>query len=154
MVDKAFRRGIHFTKTPLDCKSKDLDYKLLEGDYKKAIMSQRSAQSTINKLAIVLKSLRNGGQDLQGGGFISPRHQWTINLMTWTTDYCRNTTKSGHKSKYQLTAQSINWPRAWKHSGMVDRTFRREIHFTQTPMDYKYDDLDYRLLQEHYQKRS
>jgi hypothetical protein len=83
---------------------------------------------------------------------ISPRHQWTTNLMTWTTDYCRNTTKSGHKSKYQLTAPSINCPRAWKHSGMVDRTFRRGIHFTQTPLDYKYDDLDYRLLQEHYKK--
>jgi hypothetical protein len=35
---------------------------------------------------------------------------------------------------------------------MVDRTFRRGIHFTQTPPDYKSDDLDYRLLQEHYKK--
>jgi hypothetical protein len=74
--------------------------------------------------------------------------------MTWTTDYCRNTAKSGQKSKDQLKAPSIKWLWTWKHSGMVDGTFRRGIHFTQTPMDYKSDDLDYRLLQEHYQKRS
>jgi hypothetical protein len=35
---------------------------------------------------------------------------------------------------------------------MVDGTFRREINLTQTPLDYKSDDLDYRLLQEHYKK--
>jgi hypothetical protein len=72
--------------------------------------------------------------------------------MTWTIDYCRNTTKSGHKSKHQLTAPSINWLWTWKYSGMVDGTFRREINLTQTPLDYKSDDLDYRLLQEHYKK--
>jgi len=69
-------------------------------------------------------------------------------------DYCRKTTKSGQNPKYQLTAPSINWPWTWKHSWMVVRTFRREIYFIQTPLDYKSDDLEYSLLQEGYQKQS
>jgi hypothetical protein len=35
---------------------------------------------------------------------------------------------------------------------MVVRTFRRQIDFTQTPLDYRSNDLDYRLLQEDYKK--
>jgi hypothetical protein len=72
--------------------------------------------------------------------------------MTWTTDYCRNTAKSGQKSKDQLKAPSIKWLWTWKHSGMVDRTFRRGIHFTQTPLHCKSKDLDYKLLEGDYKK--
>jgi len=68
--------------------------------------------------------------------------------MTWTTDYCRKTAKKRSGAKDQPTAPSIKWPWAWKHSGMVDRTFRRQFDFTQTPLDYRSNDLDYRLLQE------
>jgi hypothetical protein len=46
-----------------------------------------------------------------------------------------------NKKAVMLKAPSINWPRTWKHPGMVDMTFRMEIHFTQTPLDYKSDDL-------------
>jgi hypothetical protein len=88
MVDRAFKREIHFTQTPLDFKSYDLDYSLLQEHYK----------------------------------------------------------KSGHKLKDQLTAPSIKWSLTWKHLGMVDRTSRREIHFTQTPLDFKSNDLEYSLL--------
>jgi hypothetical protein len=72
--------------------------------------------------------------------------------MTWNTVYCRKATKSSQESKHQLTAPSKKWAWAWKHSGMVDRAFKREIHFTQTPLDFKSYDLDYSLLQEHYKK--
>jgi hypothetical protein len=39
-----------------------------------------------------------------GGKFISPRHHWTTNLMTWTADYCRNTTKK--RSEVKKSAHS------------------------------------------------
>jgi hypothetical protein len=65
MVDRTFRRQFDFTQTPLDYRSKDLDYRLLQEDCKKAVRGQRSAHSTINKMAMGLKTLRNGGQDLQ-----------------------------------------------------------------------------------------
>jgi hypothetical protein len=89
--------------------------------------------------------------------FISPRQHWTANPMIWTTGiyfiYKKSWCSSGQAySKISSPAPSINWLWAWEHSGMVDRTFRRGIHFTQTPLDYKSDDLDYRLLQEHYKK--
>jgi hypothetical protein len=75
--------------------------------------------------------------------FISLKHHWTSE---------GTLQKSGQKPKDQLRAPSIKWPWTWKCSGMVDRTSRREIHFTQTPLDYKSSDLEYRLLQEHYKK--
>jgi hypothetical protein len=68
------QRGIHFTQTPLNYKSKDLEYSSLT---KKAVMSQRSAQSTINKLAKDLEAPRNGRYDLQDG---NPFHPDTTGL--------------------------------------------------------------------------
>jgi hypothetical protein len=59
MVDRTFRRQFDFTQTPLDYRSNDLDYRLLQEDYKKAVRGQRSAQSTINKMAMGLETLRD-----------------------------------------------------------------------------------------------
>jgi hypothetical protein len=66
---------------------------------KKRSEVKKSAKGNINKMAMGLETLRNGGQDLQEGNPFHPRHHWTTNLMTWTTDYCRNTAKSGQKVK-------------------------------------------------------
>jgi len=33
------------------------------------------------------------------GKFISPRHHWTTNPVTWNTGYCRNTTKKRSEVK-------------------------------------------------------
>ena len=41
MVDRAFRRQFDFIKTQLDYKSNDLEYRLLEEDYKKTIRKSR-----------------------------------------------------------------------------------------------------------------
>ena len=72
MVDRTFRRGIHFTQTPPDYKSDDLDYRLLQEHCKKRSEVKISAHSTINKLAMDLEILRNGGWDLQEGNQSHP----------------------------------------------------------------------------------
>jgi len=52
-------------QTPLDYKSNDLDYRLLQKHYKKRSKVKRSAQSTINKMVMGLKTLRKGVKDPQ-----------------------------------------------------------------------------------------
>jgi hypothetical protein len=112
MVDMTFRMEIHFTQTPLDYKSDDLGLQITAGTLQKAVISQNISSQHHQLIGQGLENTQEWQIGPSGGEFISPRHQWTINLMTWTIDYCRNTAKSGHKSKYRLTAPSINWPRA------------------------------------------
>ena len=119
---------------------------------KKRSEVKRSAHRVINKMAMDLETLKECGQDLQKGNPFHPdptglQIQWPGIQITEG-----RLQKSGHEPKDQLKAPSLKWPLCRKHSGMVDRTSRREIHFTQTPLDYKSSDLEYRLLQEHYKK--
>ena len=72
MVDRTSRREIHFTQTPLDYTSDDLDYRLLQEHCKKRSEVKRSAQSTINKMVMDLETLRDCGQDLRKSNVCHP----------------------------------------------------------------------------------
>jgi len=50
---------VDFNQMARDYKSMDLDYKRHWGDYKKATLVHRMVCSTINKIGIVLKTLRD-----------------------------------------------------------------------------------------------
>ena len=77
----------------------------------------------------------------------------TTNPMTWTKVRLQkqNPKKSGQKLEYQLTAPSIKWPWAWKHSGMVGSTSKitPDTIGPTNPMTWTY-----RLLQEDYKKKA
>ena len=146
MVDRAFRRQFDFTQTPLDYKSNDLKYRLLEEDYKKAVRGQRSAQSTINKMAMGLETLRNGGQDLQEANLFHPDTTGLQIQWPGIQCYCRKTTKKGSGAQGQPTAPSIKWPWAWKHSEIVWWSSESQNDITQTPLDHRCIDLECKLL--------
>jgi hypothetical protein len=56
----------------VDYISIDLDYRSLQKDYKKAVKSHRMACSTINKMWMDLKTLRDPPQDPPGGKRLHP----------------------------------------------------------------------------------
>jgi hypothetical protein len=72
MVVRTFRREIYFIQTPLDYKSDDLEYSLLQEGYQKQSGVKTPAHSTINKMGMGMETLRNGWQGLQEGNTFHP----------------------------------------------------------------------------------
>jgi hypothetical protein len=65
-VYKASLEHVDFDNRPRDYKTVDLDYKIPEKDYKKAVWGHGKACRTINKMRVMLKTLRDRVQGLPG----------------------------------------------------------------------------------------
>jgi hypothetical protein len=75
-VDRTSLKGKEYSQTPMDYKSIELDYNLLQGDYKSGGFPNagptRRLAASLNKIPTRTKTIRKGGQDLIEGKSIQP----------------------------------------------------------------------------------